>query len=94
MKGVRDRQRRAMIGSVFNLGAGEITVLGLLVLIFLGPKDLPNSIESLGASISERLRFRISAPTPRRWAWSDWVLVIAACASGAIALALLTGVRP
>jgi len=38
---------------VFNLGAGEITVILLLALIFLGPKKLPDLASGLGKLIRE-----------------------------------------
>jgi sec-independent protein translocase protein TatB len=38
---------------VFNLGAGEITVILLLALIFLGPKKLPDLATGLGKLIRE-----------------------------------------
>jgi hypothetical protein len=71
---------------MFNLGAGEITLLVVFTLIIIGPKRLPD--------LGEGLRARLSTPTRSRWAWSDWALLIAACAFGAVALTLLTGVRP
>ena len=58
---------------MFNLGAGELMVLGLLAFTFLGPRKLPEIFRSL-----------------RTWTRSDWVLVVAAFASGALALALLS----
>ena len=38
---------------MFNLGAGEITVILLLALIFLGPKKLPDLASGLGKLIRE-----------------------------------------
>jgi Tat protein translocase TatB subunit len=38
---------------VFNLGAGEITVILVLALIFLGPKKLPDLATGLGKLIRE-----------------------------------------
>jgi len=71
---------------VFNLGAGEITVLVLLGLIFVGPKKLPELGSGLAALVRAR---RMPAPDAPRWSWSDWLLVCAALASGATALQLL-----
>jgi len=73
---------------VFNLGVGEITVLVLLGLIFVGPKKLPDLASGLAALVRVR---RMPAPDARRWSWSDWLLVCAALASGATALMLLFG---
>ena len=66
---------------------GEITVLVLLGLIFLGPKKLPE----LGAGLADLVRARRTASDAPRWSWSDWLLVCAALASGATALQLLFG---
>jgi hypothetical protein len=71
---------------VFNLGAGEITVLVLLGLIFVGPKKLPDLASGLADLVRARRR---PAGAARRWSWSDWLLVCAALASGATALLLL-----
>ena len=38
---------------MFNLGAGEITVILVLALIFLGPKKLPDLATGLGKLIRE-----------------------------------------
>ncbi|HVV53625.1 MAG TPA: twin-arginine translocase TatA/TatE family subunit, partial [Polyangia bacterium] len=38
---------------MFNLGAGEITVILLLALIFLGPKQLPDLATKLGKVIRD-----------------------------------------
>ena len=70
---------------MFNLGAGEITVLVLFVLIFLGPKKLPD----LASGLASLVRARRTASDAPRWSWSDWLLVCAALASGATALQLL-----
>jgi hypothetical protein len=76
---------------VFNLGLGELTMLGLLALIFLGPKRLPDAIEGLREAIENRRGRLILAP---RWSWSEWVLVVAALLSVTVALALLVGHSP
>jgi sec-independent protein translocase protein TatB len=41
------------LSTVFNLGMGEITVIVLLALIFLGPKKLPELASGLGKLIRE-----------------------------------------
>lgn len=70
---------------MFNLGAGEISVLVLLGLIFLGPRKLPD----LAAGLAALVRAKRTAPHAPRWSWSDWLLLCAALASGATALQLL-----
>ena len=75
---------------MFNLSAGELVVLGLLLMIVLSP----NKLSDLGAALGAHVRENRPAPLAPRWSWSDWCLVIAALASGAVALALLTGARP
>jgi protein-S-isoprenylcysteine O-methyltransferase Ste14 len=69
---------------VFNFTGVEIVVLGLLALIFLGTKRIPQMI----ASRPER---PIASP---HWSWSEWTLVCAALLSVVIALALLVGPSP
>lgn len=68
---------------VFNFGAGEIAVLCLLALIFLGPKKLPD--------LAPVFRAKTTAPAAPRWSWSEWLLVCAALVSGAIAVQLRVG---
>jgi hypothetical protein len=65
---------------VFNLGPGEVVVLSLLGILFLGPTSVPDLAARARASGSGRI--------PGRWSWSDWLLVGAAVASAAIALRL------
>jgi len=38
---------------MFGLGAGEILVIGILALIFIGPKKLPELAKGLGRGIRE-----------------------------------------
>ncbi|MCY4524616.1 MAG: twin-arginine translocase TatA/TatE family subunit [Halobacteriovoraceae bacterium] len=38
---------------MFGLGAGEIAIIGLLALIFIGPKKLPDLARSLGRGFRE-----------------------------------------
>lgn len=38
---------------MFGLGAGEILIIGVLALVFLGPKKLPELARSLGRSVKE-----------------------------------------
>jgi hypothetical protein len=66
---------------MFNFGAGEILVVGLLGLILLGPRKLPDLAREIGA-------WRPSF-TPR-WSRSDWMLLLVAFVSVAVAMALLT----
>jgi hypothetical protein len=83
--------RAGQNSGVFNLGAGELVMLGLLGLIFFGPKRLPDASEGLREAIENLRERRIMAP---RWSWSDWMLVGAALLSTAVALALLAGPSP
>jgi hypothetical protein len=71
-------------GDVFNLGAGEITVLILLGIIFLGPNTLPDLVQKIRGS-SSRLE-RADDDTRRQpWTWSDRLLV-----TGVVLLTSLT----
>ena len=67
---------------MFNLSAGEIVVMVLLGVIFLGPSKLPDLAANL-MSVS---------PSPR-WSGSDWALVIAALLSFCLACATLISVQ-
>jgi hypothetical protein len=69
---------------VFNVGAGEITVLCLLALILLGPSKRP--------ALAQLVRPRAARRAPR-WSWSDWLLVSAAALSFTAALAAVTSAR-
>jgi hypothetical protein len=68
---------------VFNLGAGEVTVLCLLAVIFLGPSKLPDLGERLGEIVRTR-----GEP---RWSWSDWLLVCAAALTFTVSLTVVMG---
>jgi Sec-independent protein translocase protein TatA len=74
---------------VFNLGAGELTVLFLLAVIFLGPHKLPDLAQLLGDRLQEaRANVRPRRPTSRdEWSRADWLLVGAVLATGSLALA-------
>ena len=66
---------------------GEVTVLLLLGLIFLGPKTLPE----LGRGLREQawtLRGETRVASRPSWSRSDWVVVIVALLLGSLALAL------
>lgn len=71
---------RGRLGVVFNLGPGEIVVLLLLALIFLGPLTLPE--------LAAQLRPRTPAPIAPRWSWGDWSLVCAVLVAGAVVFQL------
>jgi hypothetical protein len=83
----RDRSRAgaAYDRAVFNFGPGEVAVLMLLGILFLGPKGRPGFAA----------RVRDVEPRPlllrrawrRRWTFSDWLLVCAAIALGAAVVA-------
>ncbi len=69
---------------MFNLGAGEVTVLCLLAVIFLGPSKVPD----LGERLGEIVRTRAEP----RWSLSDWLLVCAAVLACTVALTVIVGV--
>jgi hypothetical protein len=66
---------------VFNLGFDELTVLLTLAVIFLGPGKLPDLVALVRPP---------STPVASRWSRTEWVLVIAALVTSAVALALLS----
>jgi hypothetical protein len=70
---------------VFNLGGGEIVVLALLGLIFLGPQTLPDLWQTMRA----RLDRSLEAPPPRSWARLEWLPVGGILLLGTLALALV-----
>ena len=81
---------------VFNLGAGELVMLGLLLLIFLGPKKLPDLASSLGEDIrrsrerqqhAPRFHLLLRRTSPRRWTVSDWLVAISASVAVAAVIA-------
>jgi hypothetical protein len=57
---------------VFNLGVGELTVIALLLVIFLGPSTLPDLAQGLVRAVRGERDPEILEP---RWAKSDWLLV-------------------
>jgi hypothetical protein len=57
---------------VFNLGVGELTVIALLLVIFLGPSTLPDLAQGLARAVRGERDAEIFEP---RWAKSDWLLV-------------------
>ncbi|HEY7376403.1 MAG TPA: hypothetical protein VIF57_29865 [Polyangia bacterium] len=69
---------------MFNLGAGEVVVLLLFAVIFLGPRKL--------SELAPRLRGPTATPLVPRWSWSDWLLTCAALLTGAVALLLSAGI--
>lgn len=72
---------------MFNFGPGEIAILVLLGLLFLGPKRLPY----IGEGLREQVRsFQHGAPLDpaQRWTRSDWVAVGGTLLVGSFALAL------
>jgi Sec-independent protein translocase protein TatA len=73
---------------VFNLGLGEVTVLVLLAIIFLGPARLPDLSRALVRTTRGRRRREAQDDAPP-WTWSDWLLVgaVAVLAIAALALA-------
>jgi hypothetical protein len=58
---------------VFNLGAGEITVLVLLGLILLGPRTLPELLDLFRGD--DWRSDREARTTRRKWSRSDWLVV-------------------
>ena len=75
---------------MFNLGPGEVTVLLLLALIFLGPQKLPDLAQLLGQRRQE-VRWNARTPRPRArepWSRARWLLIGAALALGTFALAV------
>lgn len=79
---------------MFNLGVGELTVLLLLALIFVGPKRLPDLGAGLGEMLARRHTGRLREPAPlllqrresRRWSVSDWLLVLTAVGLGVLVI--------
>ena len=71
---------------MFNLEPGEVTVLILLAVIFLGPSKLPDLAEVLrrasGAGSDQKTIRR------RAWSRSDWFLVGATMILGSLMVAL------
>lgn len=52
---------------IFGIGIGEIMVIAVVALIFLGPDRLPEVARSLGKGVAELRR----ATDPARTAWND-----------------------
>jgi hypothetical protein len=81
---------------VFNLGLGEVTVIALLLLIFLGPATLPDLAQAFRRDLNGRRGPRHADPRfadrrfaePGRWRLSDWLLVAAVTVLAGMALAL------
>ena len=69
---------------MFNLSAGEMSVLLLVALVFVGPQKVPTP--------AARFRALTPASIASRWSWCDWLLVCAAVLAGAVALPLSIGV--
>lgn len=72
--------------TVFGLGPGEIMLLVLLGVIFLGPSKLPD--------LAQRLRSRVQGdlgltPAPS-WKPHEWLLVIGVLVLGILAIASVT----
>jgi len=81
---------------VFNLGVGEIVLLVLLGLIFLGPSKLPQLGGGLRDSMErfreqhegmQRMHPRLRRIERPSWSFSDWMLILSAFALGAAVLA-------
>jgi hypothetical protein len=73
---------------VFNLGAGEVTVLLLLAFIFLGPSKLPDLAEHLAATLRDGRATGQAPHTGERWSRSDWLLLGTVMLLGSIAIAM------
>jgi hypothetical protein len=72
---------------VFNLGGGEIVVLAVLGLIFLGPEKLPELWQTMRARFA-RFDRSVEAPPPWTWARHEWLLVGGILLLGTLALSL------
>ena len=75
---------------MFNLGAGEVTVLLLVGLILFGPKTLSELADGLREGVR---RLDQGDRLPRRgWRLSDWLLASAALIFGSLAVAMVIAV--
>ena len=76
--------KRRTITTVFNLGVGEIVVLGFFGLIFFGPRKLPDLVQVMRSRLQ---RDGIAPPTG--WTPQEWLLVGGALLLGTLAIALV-----
>jgi hypothetical protein len=74
---------------VFNLGPGEVLVLTLLGILFLGPRlpDLASRLRVDGAPPNVEPRPLLLRARRRRWRISDWLQVGVAIALGTAVVA-------
>ena len=49
--------------TVFNIGAGEMIVIALILLMAVGPEQLPGLIRRVGRTVSDCLLY--TSPSPR-----------------------------
>jgi len=75
------------------MGFGELVLITVIVVVVSGATKLPSLGEGLGESMerwreqqqrAQRVQWRFRREKPHRWRLSDWALVIAAVALGAV----------
>jgi TatA/E family protein of Tat protein translocase len=77
-------------GMPFGMGFGELVLILVIVVVVFGATKLPQLGEGLGKSSQQRLErphLLFRRTSPRRWTFSDWLLVGAAIVLGAAVVA-------